>query len=296
MPLEYLSFWLRETLSNIRRNRLMSVVAITTTTVGLLILGTFYLTLANLRTAVDRETQKLDIVVLLSNNISAKRRDAIAKGAQIPQVSRVKIVTNDEALARLKRDLPSIPVEEFKKHNPLKYELHLKLKDPENILDVQRYMATIPGVYKVLRDDEVTRTLLKINRFLAIAGLLASLVLGMAILLIIHNAIRLTIFARRREIRIMELVGATAWFIRVPFLLEGVLYGLAGAALAAVCLGAMWVGISRLDAQLVRILMPLIGTDIWAKCALALAVAGLGFGLFGSWVSLSRSLGRAAQI
>ncbi|HEX8551642.1 MAG TPA: permease-like cell division protein FtsX [Abditibacteriaceae bacterium] len=296
MPLEYLSFWLRETISNIARNRLMSLVAITTTTVGLLILGTFYLTLANLRTAVDRETQKLDIVVFLSNNITPERRKEIYEAARIPQVKQLKLISRDQALERMKRDLPSIPVEEFKKGNPLKDELHIKLNNPEDIIQVQKYMETIKGVSKVGRDDEVTRVLLKVNRFLAIASVFASLLLGMAILLIIHNAIRLTIFARRREIRIMELVGATGWFIRVPFLLEGVLYGLAGAALATVCLGALWVGISRLDAQLVRILMPLIGTDIWLKCAFALTGAGLAFGFFGSWVSLSRSLNRATQI
>lgn len=296
MPIEYLSFWLRETFSNVVRNRLMSLVAITTTTVGLLILGAFYLTLANLRTAVDRETHKLDIVVFLSNNISPERRIALYKAARIPQVKDLQIVTRDRVLKQMRRDLPDIPVADFKNDNPLKDELRIKLKNPEDIIAVQSYLATMKGVDKVRRDDEVVRNLLRINRFLAISSVIATLVLGMAILLIIHNSIRLTIFARRREIRIMELVGATAWFIRVPFLLEGVIYGLFGAVIAASCLGAVWLGVSRSNWPLVQLLLPLIGTDIWLKCALVLAGAGLGFGLFGSWASLSRSLGRAAHI
>ena len=296
MPIEYLSFWLRETLSNVGRNRLMSLVAITTTTVGLLILGTFYLTLANLRTAVDRETHKLDIVVFLSNNISQQRRLQLYNAARMPQVKDLHIVTRDRVLLQMRRELPDIPVADFKNDNPLKDELRIKLKNPEDIIAVQSYLATLKGVDKVRRDDEVVRNLLRINRFLAISSLVATFVLGMAILLIIHNSIRLTIFARRREIRIMELVGATAWFIRVPFLLEGLVYGLAGSAIAACCLGVVWLGISRSNWPLVQLLLPLIGTDIWLKCTLVLAGAGLGFGLFGSWASLSRSLGRAAHI
>lgn len=298
MPIEYLSFWLRETLSNVARNRLMSLVAITTTTVGLLILGAFYLTLANLRTAVERETHKLDIVVFLSNNASPERRAALEKAAHIPQVKEVRWIKREQVLLEMRRDLPEIPVADFKNNNPLKDELRIKLKDPEDIIAVQKYLATLQGVDKVRRDDEVVKTLLRVNRFLAIASVLSTLVLGMAILLIIHNSIRLTIFARRREIRIMELVGATAWFIRVPFLLEGLIYGLAGAVVAAFCLNVLWFGVSRMETDwpLVPLLMPLIGTDIWMKCALILAGAGLGFGFLGSWASLSRSLGRAAHI
>jgi cell division transport system permease protein len=296
MPIEYLSFWIRETFSNVARNRLMSLVAITTTTVGLLILGAFYLTLANLRTAVERETHKLDIVVFLSNNITPQRRIELYKAARIPQVKDLQIVTRDRVLKQMRQDLPDIPVADFKNDNPLKDELRIKLNNPEDIIAVQNYLATMKGVDKVRRDDEVVRNLLRINRFLAIASLVATLVLGMAILLIIHNSIRLTIFARRREIRIMELVGATAWFIRVPFLLEGIIYGLAGAAIAAACLGAAWMVVSHSNWPLVQLLLPLIGTDIWFKCSLILAGAGLGFGLFGSWASLSRSMGRAAHI
>lgn len=296
MPIEYLSFWLRETLSNVARNRLMSLVAITTTTVGLLILGTFYLTLANLRTAVDRETQKLDIVVFLRNDISKERRLQLYNAARIPQVSRLNIVTRDQVLKQMRKDLPDIPVEDFKNNNPLKDELRIKLKNPENIIAVQKYLASMKGVDKVRRDDEVVRNLLRINRFLAISSLIATLVLGIAILLIIHNSIRLTIFARRREIRIMELVGATAWFIRVPFLLEGIIYGLAGAAVAAVCLTTAWMAVQHSNWPLLPLLLPLIGTDIWLKCTVVLVGVGAIFGFVGSWASLSRSLGRAAHI
>jgi cell division transport system permease protein len=303
MPIEFLSFWLRETISNISRNRLMSLVAITTTTVGLFILGTFFLTLANLRAAVDRETTKLDIVLFLKADLTPERRKAIYEGARIPQAQDVQFVSKEQALKEMQKKWPDIPMADFKNDNPLSDEIRIKLKKENlsEILAVQNYLATIDGVIKSRRDDEPVKNLLRISSFLAIAGVICLLVLGMGILLIIHNAIRLTIFARRREIRIMELVGATAWFIRIPFLLEGTLYGLAGATVAATILGVLWIAIARTSSELVRMLAPLSAggfgaTSIWWQCTAIMLLAGLLFGLIGSWASLSRSLGKAAHI
>src|SRR3712207_6740849 len=98
MLLEFLMFWTRETISNIGRNRLMSVLAITTVTVGLVILGAFFLTLTNLRAAVAKETRKLDIVVFLKADITAQRRDELLKAARIPQVAKVQFVSKTQAL------------------------------------------------------------------------------------------------------------------------------------------------------------------------------------------------------
>jgi cell division transport system permease protein len=303
MPIEFLSFWLRETISNIARNRLMSLVAITTTTVGLFILGTFFLTMSNLRAAVDRETTKLDIVLFLKADISEVRRKQIFEGSRVPQVDDVQFVSKGKALKEMQKKWPDIPMADFAKDNPLSDEIRIKLKKeylPE-ILKVQSYLSSIDGVLKTRRDDEAVKNLLQINSFLAIAGSICLLVLGMGILLIIHNSIRLTIFARRREIRIMEMVGATAWFIRIPFLLEGIIYGLVGAALASAILGALWLAVVRTDWQLVRMLAPLASNGIglgsvWWQCTGILLLAGLMFGLIGSWASLSRSLGKAAHI
>jgi cell division transport system permease protein len=296
MSLEYLIFWTRETVSNISRNRLMSLLAITTVTVGLFILGAFFLVLANLQAAVAKETHKLDIVVFLKADVTPERRKQIYDATRISQVKDLQIVPKAQVLKEVQRKWPDIPMADFADDNPLSDEIRIKLKNPEDIFAVQKYFSSIDGVLKTRRDDEPVRQLLAVNRFLMVAGFASLVILGMACLLIIHNAIRLTIFARRREIRIMELVGATAWFIRVPFLLEGIIYGIAWAVVAATVLGAVWMAAVRASSPLVGLLLPLANSGVLQQCLVLMLGAGLLFGLLGSWASLARSIGKAVHI
>jgi cell division transport system permease protein len=274
----------------------MSLLAITTVTVGLFILGAFFLVLANVQAAVAKETHKLDIVVFLKADITPERRRQIYEATRISQVKDLQIVPKAQVLKEVQRKWPDIPMADFAEDNPLNDEIRIKLKNPEEIFAVQKYLNGIEGVLKTRRDDEPVRQLLAVNRFLMVAGFASLVILGMACLLIIHNAIRLTIFARRREIRIMELVGATAWFIRVPFLLEGIIYGIAGAAVAATVLGAVWMAAVRTSSPLVGLLLPLANSGVLQQCLALMLGAGLLFGLLGSWASLSRSLGKAMHV
>jgi cell division transport system permease protein len=250
MFFEFLMFWMRETAFNIRRNSLMSLLAVTTATVGLFILGAFYLLTSLTRATVQEETQKIDLAIFLKNDVSVARREQIMKAARIPQVRDLQLVLRSQVLREMKRDWPHIPLDDFQdKNNPLSDELRIKLRDPQDLFKVRAYLTSLKGVRSDTRtpgEDEVVRGLLAVSRFLTIAGVVSLAVLGMAILLIIHNAIRLTIFARRREIRIMELVGATHTFISVPFLWEGVIYGVVGAAIASFFLSILHRGLMGL--------------------------------------------------
>lgn len=300
MSSEVLGFWTRETISNVRRNRLMSVLAVSTVTIGLFVLGVFYLAWGSLQGKVSQQTRQLELGVILKRDITAKRRKEIFDAARIPQVADVQFYSKDKALERYTRGINDFPIEDFKKDNPFGDELQLKLKNPQDYFKVREYMLSIKGVEDIRRgnfdavvDDKTVKNLLAVNRFVKVAGLVSFLVLGFGILLIIYNTIRLTIFARRREIRIMELVGATPAFIRVPFLMEGLIYGLTGAVYAAVIIVVLFGAITRADTPLVRLLLPdSPGLLLW-KCLLWTVTAGLMFGLVGSWLSLSRSLNRA---
>jgi cell division transport system permease protein len=273
----------------------MSLLAVSTVTVGLFVLGAFYLAWASLQGKVAQQARQLDIVVILDRDVSAKRRKEIYEGARIPQVAKLTFVSKEQALKNLSKDIGDLPIEDFKSDNPLGDELHLKLKNPNDILKVRGYLTSLKGVQKIRTSDvetQVVKSLLAVNNFVKVAGLVAFLVLGFGILLIIYNTIRLTIFARRREIRIMELVGATPAFIRVPFLMEGLIYGLTGAVYASVILLVLFGAITRADTPLVRLLLPASpGLLLW-KCLLWTVSAGVMFGIVGSWLSLSRSLGR----
>lgn len=284
-------FWMRETASNIRRNRLMSLLAISTAAIGLSILGTFYLLTNLTRATVQEETHKIDLVIFLENDITPARRKQIFEASRVPQVKSVVFVSRDQALNAMKRDFPNIPVDDFQgRENPLHDELRLKLHQPQDLFKVRAYLITIKGVVEARTPeaDDVVRALLAFNRFLTLAGMIALGVLGLAILLIIHNAIRLTIVARRREIRIMELVGATHTFISVPFLWEGIVYGTLGAVVATFLLTAMHSGLIRV-LEAARLPVPLAQGAVLQSCILLPLGAGALFGLLGSWFSLVRS-------
>ena len=284
--MQQFQFWTREAWDNVRRHRVMSLVAISTVTVALFILGAFFLTLSNLRAAVAAQTQKLDLIVVLDKNISAGRRRQIFEAARVPQVKRINIVMANQALEKYGREL-QMPVDDLKKENPLGDELHVELRDADDFFVVRNYLAKIKGVASVQNSDadNVARNLLQINRWLAIGALISLLILSAAILLIIHNAIRLTLLARRREIRIMQLVGATNGYIRVPFLLEGLFYGFTGAFIAATALALIY-GLAQTNASpLAREIMPLAPASILGVCAFGLVLSGMIFGALGAWIS-----------
>jgi cell division transport system permease protein len=303
---EFLSFWARETLGNVRRNPLMSALAISTVTVGLFILGGFYLTLGNLRSVVSNETQKLDMAVLLERDVSDERRDQLFRAAKIPQVKEVKLVSREQFLAEVREDIKrkkiqNVPLDDFDtpEDNPFWDELRIKLNNPgQDFFTVRDYFNSLKGkgVFEVRQEqDEAVRAIVGLNRVLFWSGLLASGVMGLAILLIIHNAIRLTIYARRREIRIMELVGATPGFIRVPFLLEGLLYGAAGAFLAALFLSPLYAAATRALQPWTQGLLRLGEPGLLVSCIGWMLVAGLTFGFLGSWASVARNAADTRQ-
>lgn len=292
MSLEFLEFWARETVANIRRNRLMSLLAVTTVTIGLFILGSFYITVSNLRAAVTQQTQKLDLVVFLEKKISPERRKVILAAAQMPQVARVDLKLGSQVLKEWQKSFSDLPLDDMKNANPFADELRIKLKNPEDLFKVRKYLSSVAGVAAAkdsLEADDAARKLLAFNRFLTVAGLVALVVLSLAILLIIHNAIRLTVYARRREIRIMHLVGATPGFIRIPFLLEGLFYGLAGALIAALGLIPFYVFAASTNTPLVQAILPLSPLAILWPCCVLIMTAGGVFGLLGAWWSFSHS-------
>ena len=183
---EIFGFWARETLSNIRRNRLMSLLAVSTVTVGLFVLGAFYLAWGSVQNTVTTQTKKLDLVAILERDVSPQRRKEIYEGARIKQVADLSFVSRDKALRDMAKEQGDFPVADLLKDNPLGDELHLKLKNPEDIFKVRQYLSSLKGVKDIRTpvEDKAVHYLLSISKFVRIAGTVAFLVLGIGILLI----------------------------------------------------------------------------------------------------------------
>lgn len=295
--MEILQFWIREALSNLWRNRFMSALAISTVTLSLFVLGALAISLANLRSVVGTQANQLELTVLLDKDTTPQRRNQIFRAVHsMPQVKGVKWVPASEVLQSYGREY-DVDVADWQANNPVRDELLLQLNDPNEFFAVRKYLSTVAGI-ELLENQNIeaaTQKLLGINRFLSVTASIALGVLGLAILLIINNSIRLTLYMRRREVRLMQLVGATVGYVRAPFLLEGMLYGIVGAIVASSALLLTYSAVRGAQMAVIQDLLPLSPTQVLAPCLLGLLLAGCLFGLLGSWLSFRQSRERIAE-
>jgi len=286
-----LEFFIREVAINLRRNPLMNLAAISTVALALFVLGSGFLVRANIEALAEREARRVEIRAFLEPGLKTDRIETLRNQiAALPGVAGVTFVSSDEALARLQEQLQAGDLlDELKGENRLPASFDVKTKTLSEVEPTAAQIESLAGVAKVQCGQRIVRRLQQVVRVLHLGGLGGLILLGLATMGIINNAIRLAIFARRREIRIMQLVGATDWFIRVPFLLEGVVQGLVGALLAAVPLIS---GYRYLASKLPPIPgLSLIDESRWLL-VFALALLGLGMllGLGGSLLSIRRFL------
>ena len=228
------------------RNPVMSLASTFTVGLMLLLFAFFLATDRGLQAAVGVLESKVELALFLEDD--AKVSDVLALRAQIeadPAVSHVDYITKDQAMARLvdiASRQPDIQIVDISS-NPLQNSLEIKL---QNAQDAPRIGATLRQevgkgvVYEVVDNPSVVDELLTITRVLSFGGVAVLAMMLVVALFVIVNTIRIAVHARRDEIEIMKLVGATDWFVRWPFILEGMLVGALGAmaALTVVVLAA----------------------------------------------------------
>jgi cell division transport system permease protein len=205
---------------------------------------------------------------------------------RIPEVKSVEYISRDDALEIMKRRSPELV--DGLVRNPLPASYEVTPTRGEDVSTVARKIeqANLAGVQKVNYAEKTARGILDLTWMIWVFFVIAVVTLAIASTLLIANTIRLSIFARRREIEVMKLVGATNWFVRGPFMLEGLLCGLAGSALAIVLL--------VLSKELASPLLDRVRADaealpfLWT--AAILLAAGLALGAFGSGLTLRRFL------
>ncbi len=216
--------------------------------------------------------------------IASVREDLLAD----PRVEAVTYVSKEEALERMRKRVPQLTRD--LSWNPLPASLEVMAKRAEDIDDVSASLRPLaPGVDEVNDGRQVSQRIIKVTGAIELICLVAVLVLLAASMLLIANTIRLSIFSRRREIEVMKLVGATNWFVRGPFMLEGLICGVLGAAAAVALL------LLGKEVALPSILPRLEdSSDVqaisFAWNAVILIVAGLLLGLFGSGLTIRRFL------
>ncbi len=238
MGVNTLAYYFRETARYLFRNSWLSLAAIGTITVSLLILGASLLLVTNTnKIALDLE-QKLEIRVFLKQNLSLSQVKQLEKKINfVSGVASVSFVSKEKALADLRRGLGERKdILAGMKKNPLPDAFQVKMTRSEQIASAAAQIGTLPGVDQARYGQGTVEKLLLVTRWIRITGIIIIGALILAALFLISSIIRLSVFARRQEINIMKYLGATNWFIRTPFLLEGVTLGFLGSFIAVVIL------------------------------------------------------------
>jgi len=282
----------RETVNNLRRNFLMTCAAVLTVAVSLSLVGGALLLKQGVSKASLQWRGGVELSVFMLPDASPSQSQAIERElAQMPEVKRFNYVDQEAAFGEFQRMFANSPdLVESVEAKDLPPSYRIVPKQAEFVDSVGDRFKNQPGVKEVVFARDVVETLLKVTRALQIGIVAVAGVLLLSAVLLILNTIQLAIFARRREVAVMKLVGATNWFIRVPFMLEGMVEGLigAGTAFAVVAvvrnLLAGAVGDNTLGNQLLPPSGDVIGTGIFVL------LAGMVLGTVGSAFAVRRFL------
>ncbi len=272
----------------------MSVTALGTVTVSLAVLGATLWSAQRINDYAERQPQKFNqIDLFLAANRSREAATSVADRLRaMPDVRRVRLVPKEKAWARLQVDEPHLT--EAMPENPLPDKFEVEAFDARHVERVARAVrdkTRFPEVAQVNDARQELRTILGFERLIKVTGGAIAVGLFLATLFIVYNTIRLTVFARRREIRIMQLVGATPAFIRFPLMLEGLFHGVIGGVLAS---GILLLCAREVSAFVASLHSPLLG-EVPASLQprdVAFGMLGIGafIGLSGSYFSVRRFL------
>jgi cell division transport system permease protein len=271
------------------RNALMSLAATATMVLMLLLLAGFWIIQTGLLAGLQFTEQKVEVVGYLQPNAQANQIDALQGRLEaMPEVAAVTFVSRDAALENFRASMAAQGREDLTQYldsNPLYASLEVKLVDPTDVRAVGDALREDPNIRNVINIEDLVDRVLTVTSILRTAGTVVLVIVGIIVLFIIVNTIRLAVVARAEEIEIMRLVGASDAFIRWPFVFEGAFVGLLGALLALGVLAAVADPIGGFMAEFFRVLPLQFGTLTRDLVALVLG-AGLGLGILGSWLSV----------
>jgi cell division transport system permease protein len=240
MKINTFKFFISDSLKGLKRNRTVSIAAAATVAATLFILGVFVLAILNINQGVKDVESKVEAKVYLNNDITmAQKNDLENKLKNSDGVTEVTFESKAQAMEKFKQQLGSENkglVDGLEKDNPMPNSYTVKVKEPAMLSGVVAGIKDMPGIETIKDGREVVDKLVKITNGIKWIGIALFIILIGVSLFLIGNTIKITVYSRRREIGIMKFIGATDWFIRWPFLMEGMVIGFIGSLASAVLL------------------------------------------------------------
>lgn len=293
MKIRTFSYYFKESLKSMKRNRVMSFASITTVAAALFIFGIFMIIIANVNSAVDTVENKVEIKAFLKDDITSLQSREIEK--EIKKINGVKSViyeSKDEALKKVTKELGDNKdlTEGLEEDNPFPSSFIIKVYKPSDVSYVSKELSKMDYFEKINDAQEVVNQIIKITNFIKLLSLILMIILGVIAISLIANTIKLTVYARKREISIMKYIGATDWFVRWPFILEGIMLGFLGSLIALGLLAAGYsYGLSMVTTKI--LFFSFVPIDkIMDLIFLRFCLIGMIIGGFGSFISIRKYL------
>jgi len=297
MKIRTVKFILKDGVKNIYRNKLMSLASISIIVASLTTFGIFYLMIINFNHNVMGLREQPEMQVFCNpelDDVGVKLvENALVQNSNIKQVT---IVTKEQAFEKVKHLLgDNVDVLEGMDNSFLPVSFIIKLNEPETSQELLVHLQDINGVDKVTYPQKTVEFISRFTRGIQVISTLLTAILLIVSVFIITNTIKLTVFARRKEISIMKYIGATNWFIRWPFIIEGVIIGIIGSIVGFLISGY---GYNELEVRFTKELL-LSGTSIITMLKLnevglliflLYLVLGCTVGAFGSMISIRKYL------
>ncbi len=279
-----------EAVRSIGANLSTSIAATMTVLIGMLLLGLSIALGSWVVSWSDHVKSQLEVKVFFVEGVAPKQVNTVGRHlAKDERIKEYQFVSKTEALRRMKKKYPQLTANLPSNPLPASFEVTPRNAEDVKVIAADLRAQKFGGVEKVKDGQQTSERILQVGKWIWVVFLVMVIVLLIASVILIANTIRLSIFSRRREIEVMKLVGATNWFVRGPFMLEGLLCGLVG-SIAAVFL--LFLG---KEIALPAILGQIDTTDdvralSFGATALALMAVGLGVGALGSGLTLRRFL------
>lgn len=281
-----MSLAFRESMRAFGRAPVLSALSITTIAFSLFAFGLFGLVALNLRSALQQVEERVEVRAFIAAGTAPEAiAAAVGDVGTFPEVERVRMVTESEALDRARRELGEFQDVFEEGILPASIEIRLRpgMRDPDNVSTVAQRMESYDFVDDVIFGEEWVVKLYRLRNIATAAGITLGVTFALVAVIIIGSTIRMAVLARSREIQIMRLVGATDGFIRAPFLIEGFIKGALGGVMALVL---SWIAFRVVGRQVVQ-------AEFFEPGYIVIGVlAGALIGLLGSAVSVGRHLKR----
>lgn len=287
------SYFMREGLSSIFVHGFTSFAAVTVIAACLMITGIFSLVAYNIDLQIQQLSGESEIVVYIDDSVS--REDAVALGLKIRRLDNVKeaiFVTKEQLFDDYLEQLgdEAYVMEDLREDNPLRDSYQINMKDVSLHKETVEALEALQGIASSSSNQEVSERLILLRRVVNLISYTLVAMLGAVNIFIIANTVKLAMLARREEIAIMKMVGATNHFIRAPFVVEGVSLGLCGALLAFFVQWGVYHYVTGKLAEGTAILTMVPFTQVWQPTLFIMLAAGLVLGVGGSTLTIRKYL------